>query len=54
MSQDPDTFAQDEPLSIEREPSVPGRGGRLQDNLLLLSGLGLVLVATGMVLGNVL
>lgn len=52
MSRDPDTFEQDDPLPLEQEVPEPVSGEKFRDNLLLLSGLGLLLLATGMVLSN--
>ncbi|UES36900.1 hypothetical protein [Roseibium aggregatum] len=54
MSRDPEAFGEDDPLPMEHEPSDLGTNARLRDNLLLLAGIGLVLLATGMALSNVL
>ena len=54
MSRDPETFGEDDPLPMEHEPSDLATNARLRDNLLLLAGIGLVLLATGMALSNVL
>ncbi|WP_460082999.1 hypothetical protein [Roseibium sp. LAB1] len=54
MSRDPETFGEDDPLPMEHEQSDLGTHARLRDNLLLLAGIGLVLLATGMALSNVL
>jgi hypothetical protein len=54
MSRDQDPFGEDDALSYEHQPSGPGSNGTLRDNLLLLAGIGLVLLATGMALSNVL
>ncbi|POF32134.1 hypothetical protein CLV41_10353 [Roseibium marinum] len=52
MSRDPESFEQDDSLSRERKPSEPVSGEKIRDNLLLLSGIGLLLLASGMVLSN--
>ena len=52
MPEDRDSFRQDEPLGLEAEPSLPGAGNKRQDNLLLLSGIGLVLLAACMALSS--
>lgn len=54
MSREPDPFGEDDPLPHEPHTSDPGAGGGLRDNLLLLAGVGLVLLATGMALSNIL
>ncbi|WP_343894656.1 hypothetical protein [Roseibium denhamense] len=54
MPTDQEPDGHDEPLSFEHRPSAPGAGGKLRENLLLFSGLGLVLLAAGMVLSNIL
>lgn len=54
MSRDPDPFGEDNTLPHEPQTSEPDANGRLRDNLLLLAGVGLVLLATGMALSNVL
>jgi len=54
MSRDTDPFGEDKPLPYEPQASDPGANGRLRDNLLLLAGVGLVLLATGMALSNIL
>ncbi|WP_157739120.1 hypothetical protein [Labrenzia sp. VG12] len=54
MSRDPDPFGEDKPLPHEPQTSEPETSGGLRDNLLLLAGVGLVLLATGMALSNVL
>jgi|GEM_PF-1835791 len=54
MSRDPEIFEQDDPLPLEQETPEPVSGEKLRENLLLLSGLGLLLLATGMVLSNLL
>lgn len=52
MTEDRDTHGQDDPLSSEHPSTLPGNGSKLQDNLLLLYGVGLVLLATGMALSS--
>jgi len=54
MSREPDPFGEDKPLPLEPQPLEPSANGRLRDNLLLLAGVGLVLLATGMALSNIL
>lgn len=54
MSREPDPFGEEKPLPYEPHPAETGAGGRLRDNLLLLAGVGLVLLATGMALSNIL
>ncbi|WP_299811600.1 hypothetical protein [uncultured Roseibium sp.] len=54
MSRDPETSEQDEPLSRQRKQSEPVSGEKIRENLLLLSGIGLLLLASGMVLSNIL
>ena len=54
MSREPDPFGEDKPLPYEPETPEPDPSGRVRDNLLLLAGVGLVLLATGMALSNIL
>lgn len=54
MSREPDPFGEDNSHPHVAETPEPGTHGRLRDNLLLLAGVGLVLLATGMALSNVL
>lgn len=54
MSRDSDPFGEDDPLPMENEQSDLTSHAKLRDNLLLLAGIGLVLLATGMALSNVL
>ncbi|EAV44728.1 hypothetical protein ACSSV1_003115 [Labrenzia sp. MBR-25] len=54
MSRDSDPFGEDDPLPMENEQSDLASHAKLRDNLLLLAGIGLVLLATGMALSNVL
>jgi hypothetical protein len=53
MTTDPDQSRTDEPLGGEHEPSAPGSSG-LRENILLFSGIGLVLLAVAMALSNIL
>lgn len=53
MTTDTDHSRQKAPQPSEQEPSVPGTSG-LQENMLLLSGVGLVLLAVAMALSNIL
>lgn len=52
MTEDRDPHGQDDPLSPEHGSPLSGNSSKLQDNLLLLYGVGLVLVATGMALSS--
>ena len=52
MTTDQDQSRQDEPLAGEHEPSSPGSTG-LRDNVLLFSGVCLVLLAVAMALSNI-
>ncbi|MEM5584506.1 hypothetical protein WNZ15_18725 [Roseibium sp. AS2] len=54
MSREPESFSEEEQISCKSRKSASGPNGGLKDNLLLLAGIGLVLLATGMVLSNVL
>jgi len=54
MSRDSDPYGEDQPLPYEPHSSGPDEGARVRDNLLLLAGVGLVLLATGMALSNIL
>jgi len=54
MSREPEPFGEDEQLADDSRRSVAGSSGGLRDNLLLLAGISLVLLATGMVLSNLL
>ncbi len=53
MTTDRDKSRQDEPPAGEHEPSTAGSSG-LRENILLLSGVGLVLLAVAMALSNIL
>ncbi|WP_305984436.1 hypothetical protein [Roseibium sp. MMSF_3544] len=53
MTTDPDQSRQDKPHVSEHEPSVNGPTG-MRDNVLLFSGVGLVLLAVAMALSNIL
>ncbi|WP_029063993.1 hypothetical protein [Labrenzia sp. DG1229] len=53
MTTDRNKSRQDEPLAGEHEPSTTGSSG-LRENILLLSGVGLVLLAVAMALSNIL
>lgn len=52
MTEDPDIHGQEDPLFSEHGSDMSGNGSKLRDNLLLLYGVGLVLVATGMALSS--
>ncbi len=52
MPQEPETFSQDEQFYQEREPAAPETDGMPKDNLLLVSGIGLVMLAGAMVLSS--
>ena len=52
MTTNPDQTRQDEPRAGEHEPSSPGSSG-FRENVLLLSGVGLVLLAVAMALSNI-
>jgi len=54
MALDPDPIGEDNPLPPEPRTSDLGANGRLRDNILLLAGVALVLLATGMALSNIL
>jgi hypothetical protein len=54
MSREPDPFGEDEQLADENPRRGGGSNGSLRENLLLLAGIGLVLLATGMALSNTL
>lgn len=53
MTTDPDQRRQDEPLAGNHKPSAPGSNGT-RENILLFSGIGLVLLAVAMALSNIL
>ncbi|MEL7529120.1 MAG: hypothetical protein AAFN16_25360, partial [Pseudomonadota bacterium] len=52
MTTDPDKSRQDEELEGSHEPSAPGSNGS-RENILLFSGVGLVLLAVAMALSNI-
>ncbi|WP_434053019.1 MAG: hypothetical protein RDA78_27955 [Roseibium sp.] len=52
MTTDPDKSTQDEQLAGSHEPSAPDSNGS-RENLLLFSGVGLVLLAVAMALSNI-
>ncbi|WP_156510362.1 hypothetical protein [Labrenzia sp. OB1] len=53
MCQDLETSNQEETLSCQRKLTEPVSGKKIRENLLLLSGIGLLLLASGMVLSNI-
>ena len=52
MTTDPDKSRQDEELAGSHEPSAPDANGS-RENILLFSGVGLVLLAVAMALSNI-
>ena len=54
MSRDRDPFGEDEQFADDSRRSLAGASGGLRENLLLLAGISLVLLATGMALSNLL
>ncbi len=54
FSRDADSLSNEDTLDVEQDLIVPDTFVKIRENLLLVSGLGLVLLATGMALTNLL
>ncbi|GAB4577139.1 MAG: hypothetical protein Tsb0019_04770 [Roseibium sp.] len=52
MSREPEPFGEDEEANGKSRKAGVGLNGSLRENILLLAGIGLVLLATGMALSN--